>query len=271
MVGTRLRVPFAYHGAFMSKIIAVTNQKGGVGKTTTAVNLAACLATMQYRTLLIDFDPQGNATSGVGIDRDNLPGGSVYDLIAGNTTAERAILPTRVENLFVLPARTDLAAAEVELVDEEDREHVFARSLQPWVSDWDFVIIDCPPSLGLLTLNALVAADSALVPIQAEYYALEGVARLLETISIIRSSANPRLAIEGMVLTMHDARMNLCKQVEQEVRTHFAEHTYQTVIPRNIRLSESPSYGEPIIMYDIESRGARSYLELAREFITRNS
>jgi chromosome partitioning protein len=253
----------------MSKIISVTNQKGGVGKTTTAVNLSACLATMGYRTLLIDFDPQGNASSGVGIEREDLPV-SVYDVLAGRSTVQQAIQPTRVDNLWILPSRTELAAAEVELVGEPRREFALQDALGSSVASYDYVFIDCPPSLSLLTLNALVASDSALVPIQAEYYALEGVARLLDTITMIRQGPNPHLAIEGMVLTMHDGRMNLCRQVESEVREHFADHAFATMIPRNVRLSEAPSFGDPIIMYDIESRGAQSYMELAREFVDRN-
>jgi chromosome partitioning protein len=254
----------------MTKTIAITNQKGGVGKTTTAVNLAACLATMGYRTLLVDFDPQGNASSGVGVDRHSTRY-SVYDLLAGNCAPDEVVMTTSVDNLSVVPARTDLAAAEVELVNEDRREFFLKDALAGWTSSFDYVLIDCPPSLSLLTLNALVAADSALVPIQAEYYALEGVARLLDTVQSVRQGLNRELSIEGMVLTMHDGRMNLCRQVENEVREHFAEHAFRTVIPRNVRLSEAPSHGAPIISYDIDSRGAQSYLDLAREFIERNS
>lgn len=254
----------------MAKTIAVANQKGGVGKTTTSVNLAACLAAMQYRTLLLDLDPQGNATSGVGCDREAVER-SVYDLFCEAATLREIAQPTHVDLLSIAPARTDLAGAEVELVSMHRREAILRTAIQNVSTDYDYVIIDCPPSLGLLTINALVAADSVLVPIQTEYYALEGLARLLDTIELVRKRLNPPLALEGLVLTMHDGRNNLSKQVEAEVRGHFAEQTYETVIPRNVRLSESPSFGEPIIMYDIRSVGARSYLDLAREFVERDA
>ncbi len=254
----------------MAKTIAVANQKGGVGKTTTSVNLAACLAAMQYRTLLVDIDPQGNATSGVGCERD-LVERSIYDVFCGSATLREVAQPTGVELLHVAPARTDLAGAEVELVTMDQRDTILRRAIDAVRTDYDYVIIDCPPSLGLLTINALVGADSVLVPIQTEYYALEGLARLLDTIELVRRRLNPRLALEGLVLTMHDGRNNLSRQVEAEVRDHFAEQTYETVIPRNVRLSESPSFGEPIIMYDIRSAGAKSYLDLAREFVERDA
>lgn len=254
----------------MAKTIAVANQKGGVGKTTTSVNLAACLAAMQYRTLLLDLDPQGNATSGVGCERETLER-SVYDVFCGRGTLSDVVLPSAVELLHVAPAATDLAGAEIELVSMEGREKVLRNAIQSVAGLYDYVIIDCPPSLGLLTINALVGADSVLVPIQTEYYALEGLARLLDTIELVRRRLNPALSLEGLVLTMHDGRNNLSRQVEAEVRGHFAEQTYETVIPRNVRLSESPSFGEPIIMYDIRSAGAKSYLELAREFVERDA
>jgi len=254
----------------MAKRISIANQKGGVGKTTTAVNLAACLAALQYRVLLIDIDPQGNATSGVGCDRESLDV-TIYDVLCGDTPLADAIVPTEIENLFLAPARTDLVGADVELVNVIGRESRLRRALDLVADDYDYIIIDCPPSLGPLTLNALVAADSVLIPIQTEYYALEGLARVLDTVTLVRDSLNPRLHLEGLLLTMHDSRNNLARQVESDVRGHFSDQTYATVIPRNVRLSESPSFGQPIIMYDIESRGAQSYLALAREFITRNT
>ena len=251
------------------KIIAIANQKGGVGKTTTAVNLAACLAAMHYKTLLVDLDPQGNATSGVGIKPENIRS-NIYDLMSGEATLAEATMPTEHEYLSVVPATTDLAGAEVELVDMDGRERVLADVLRE-NSDVAYVIIDCPPSLGLLTINALNAADTILVPIQAEYYALEGLARLLDTVDMVRQQLNPRLQIEGLILTMHDGRNNLSHQVENEVREHFADKTFETVIPRNVRLSEAPSFGQPIIDYDMTSRGARSYMAMAKEFIEREA
>jgi chromosome partitioning protein len=255
----------------MGKIIAVANQKGGVGKTTTAINLAACLAALHYRTLVIDMDPQGNATSGFGIERERLDR-SIYDLMAGVARASEVIQPTSVDLLEVLPARTDLAGAEVELAHfDEGREFVLRDALAEQSLEFDYAIIDCPPSLGLLTINALAAADSVLIPVQAEYYALEGLARLLDTIELVKNRLNPSLNVEGMILTMHDSRNNLSKQVEDEVRQHFGEETFETVIPRNVRLSEAPSFGEPIILYDVSSRGAQSYLAFAKEFVERNA
>ena len=253
----------------MAKILAVANQKGGVGKTTTAVNLAACLAAMAYRTLLVDLDPQGNASSGVGVERESITR-STYDVIFGHATAEDVITSTSVDGLDVLPAHTDLAAAEVELVDARGRERMLRRALEGVVSSYDYVIIDCPPSLSLLTVNALVTAESVLVPASGVLRA-RGLARLLDTVELVRSRLNRRLRVEGFLLTMHDQRNNLARQVEGEVRAHFAEQTYATVIPRNVRLSESPSFGEPIIVYDIGSKGAKSYLELAREFVERDT
>jgi len=254
----------------MARIIAVANQKGGVGKTTTSVNLAACLAALQYSTLLVDIDPQGNASSGVGCDLTAIDA-SIYDVFCGAATMSDVVCSTCVELLSLAPASTDLAGAEVELVEVAQRDTVLRRALAEVRGGYDYVIVDCPPSLGLVTINALVAADSILVPVQAEYYALEGLARLLDTVDLVRRRLNPSLALEGLLLTMHDGRNNLSRQVEAEVRDHFAEQTYATVIPRNVRLSESPSFGEPIIMYDIRSTGARSYLSLAREFVERDA
>lgn len=254
----------------MPRTIAITNRKGGVGKTTTAVNLSACLAAMQFRTLLVDLDPQGNASSGVGIDTSTLTR-SVYDVLIGQEPAEAAIVPTGVENLSVLPARPELVGAEVELVDVEGRERLLREALASVADRFDYILIDCPPSLGLLTLNALVAADGCIVPVQTEYYALEGLASLLETVELVRDQLHPALRVEGVLLTLHDTRNNLSRQVESEVREHFGELTFTTVIPRNVRLSEAPSFGTPILMYDVESKGARSYLDLAREFLERES
>lgn len=254
----------------MSKTLAVANQKGGVGKTTTTINLAACLAALQLRTLVVDLDPQGNASSGLGVSRETLKA-SVYDVLAGDIEASEAILETKQDGLHLLPANTELAAAELELVHVEEGREFLVRELLKDVRDrYDYILIDCPPSLSLLTLNALVAADAVLVPVQAEYYALEGLARLQDTLELVRKHLNPSLVLDGLVLTMHDNRNNLARQVEEDVRAHFGERVYQTVIPRNVRLSEAPSFGQPIISYDVSSRGARAYLALAREFVERD-
>lgn len=254
----------------MSKTLAVANQKGGVGKTTTTINLAACLAALQLRTLVVDLDPQGNASSGLGVSRETLKA-SVYDVLAGDIEASQAIIQTAQEGLDLLPATTELAAAELELVHVEEGREFLVRELLKDVRDrYDYILIDCPPSLSLLTLNALVAADAVLVPVQAEYYALEGLARLQDTLELVRKHLNPSLVLDGLVLTMHDNRNNLARQVEEDVRAHFGERVYQTVIPRNVRLSEAPSFGQPIISYDVSSRGARAYLALAREFVERD-
>ena len=254
----------------LPRIMAVANQKGGVGKTTTAVNLGACLAELGFRTLVVDLDPQGNASTGLGINIRDLEV-SMYDVLLADARMEDCVEATGNANLFVAPASLDLAGAEIELVSVMSREQRLGNAIAQVLDDYDYVLIDCPPSLGLLTINALVAADTVLVPIQTEYYALEGLARLLDTIELVRRSLNGALALEGLVLTMHDGRNNLSRQVEAEVREHFAAQTYETVIPRNVRLSESPSFGQPIILYDIRSVGAKSYLDLAREFIERNA
>lgn len=253
----------------MRRIISIANQKGGVGKTTTAVNLAACLAAMQYKTLLIDLDAQGNASSGVGceVGEGQL---TTYDVIAGEATIDDAITTTSVNNLWLVPSTADLAGADVELVTLDGREHKLKTQLEEMQTPFDYVLIDCPPSLSMLTLNALVAADSLLIPVQAEYYALEGLARLMQTVELVQYHYQPALQIEGLLITMHDSRTNLSRQVEDEVRQHFGDKTFETVIPRNIRLAESPSHGKPIILYDMDSAGARSYMALAREFIHRS-
>jgi chromosome partitioning protein len=242
----------------------VANQKGGVGKTTTAVNLGAALAELGYRVLVIDLDPQGNATTGLGISHRNVEG-SVYDVIMNDAAVEDCVEPTSVRNLFVVPATIDLAGAEIELVPAFSRELKLRRALQDVRNDYDFTLIDCPPSLGLLTVNGLAAADDVVVPIQCEYYALEGLGQLLRNVSLVRSNLNPTLDVRGIVLTMYDARTRLAEQVEQEVRTHFGSKVYRTVVPRTVRISEAPSFGQPVTVFDTSSRGATAYRELAKE------
>jgi chromosome partitioning protein len=250
----------------MGKITAVANQKGGVGKTTTAINIAASLAASGKRVLLIDTDPQGNSTSGLGLDKDNL-NGSLYDLYIGTKNIEEIIMDTTLPFLHIVPSNIELIGSELELAAKEGRESILKHALGPLRDNYDYIFIDCPPSLSLLTLNALVAADSLLVPMQCEYYALEGISMLLRTFNLIKDSFNPSLEIEGIVLTMYDGRNTLANQVSDELRRHFGEKVYRTLIPRNVTLAEAPSHGKPVILYDIRSKGAQSYLELAKEIM----
>ena len=250
----------------MARVIAVANQKGGVGKTTTAVNLGACLASLGKRVLLIDIDPQGNTTSGIGINKADVRY-DIYDVLINEVSATEAILPTAVEQLDILPATIQLAGAEIELVPTMSREVRLRQALQPLQKQYDYMLIDCPPSLGLLTVNSLTASNSVLIPIQCEYYALEGLSQLLNTIRMVQKHLNTSLEIEGVLLTMLDARTNLGLQVIEEVKKYFREKVYATVIPRNVRLGEAPSHGQSIIQYDPRSRGAEVYLELAKEVV----
>lgn len=253
----------------MAKVIAVVNQKGGVGKTTTSVNLAAGLAYKKKKTLLVDTDPQGNATSGIGINRKDIKS-SVYDCIINEVSAKETILPTSQTNLDCLPSNISLAGAEIELVSIDKREYRLKNTLSQVRDDYDFIIIDCPPSLGLITLNAFAASDSVLIPIQCEYYALEGLSQLTGTIKQVKKAINPSLSLEGVLATMYDSRTNLAIQVLDELKKYFPDKLYATAIPRNVRLSEAPSFGESILSYDITSKGADAYIALANEVIEKN-
>jgi chromosome partitioning protein len=253
----------------MGKIIAIANQKGGVGKTTTAINLSASLGVLEFKTLLVDADPQANATSGVGISPEGIAGGT-YEALLGETDLRSLIVPTKTPNLDLLPAHIDLVGAEIELISAESREQRLAQSLAQVRGDYDFILVDCSPSLGLITVNALTAADSVLIPVQCEYFALEGLGKLLNTIQIVQSQLNPELGIEGILLTMYDTRLRLANQVVDEVRTHFQDLVLNTIIHRNTRLGEAPSFGESIIMHDATNKASVNYLNLAREVLQRN-
>src|SRR6476619_6524854 len=254
----------------MARIIGVANQKGGVGKTTSAINLAASLAVLEYKTLLVDGDPQANSTTGVGFDLHNITQ-SLYDCMVSDTRARDVILKSEIPYLDLLPSHIDLVGAEIEMINYPNREMVLKNVLEPLRDDYDFIIIDCSPSLGLITVNALTAADSVCVPVQCEFFALEGLGKLLNTIKIVQSRFNTSLVIEGILMTMYDGRLRLCNQVVSEVRRHFAELVFNTIIHRNTRLSEAPSFGKPAILYDADSKGAVNYLNLAKEILQKNN
>jgi chromosome partitioning protein len=253
----------------MGKIISLANQKGGVGKTTTTINLAASLAVLEQKVLIIDADPQANATSGLGFDVKNVQS-SIYECIINEVDAEKAILHTEINNLDLIPSHIDLVGAEIEMLNLPNREKLMKNSLEALKPVYDFIFIDCSPSLGLITVNALTAADSIIIPVQCEYFALEGLGKLLNTIKIIQNRLNPELTIEGFLLTMFDGRLNLSNQVYEEVKHHFQEMVFDTVIQRNVKLSEAPSYGKPVILYDASSKGAINHMNLAREILQRN-
>lgn len=253
----------------MGKIIALANQKGGVGKTTTTINLAASLAVLEQKVLIIDADPQANATSGLGFDVKNVQS-SIYECIVNEVDASKVTLETQVSNLDIIPSHIDLVGAEIEMLNLPNREKVLKNSIQQLKEVYDFIFIDCSPSLGLITVNALTAADSVIIPVQCEYFALEGLGKLLNTIKIIQNRLNPNLSIEGFLLTMFDGRLNLSNQVYEEVKHHFQDMVFETVIQRNVKLSEAPSYGKPVVLYDASSKGAINHMNLAREILQRN-
>ena len=253
----------------MGKIIALANQKGGVGKTTTTINLATSLAALDKKVLIVDADPQANASSGLGIDVRNIDK-SIYECIIDKTNITESIIPTEVPNLSILPSHIDLVGAEIEMLNFDNREKVLKEILTKIKGNYDFILIDCSPSLGLITVNALTAADSVIIPVQCEYFALEGISKLLNTIKIIKSKLNPELEIEGFALTMYDSRLRLSNQIYDEVRKHFGDMVFTTVIQRNIKLSEAPSYGKPVLLYDADSKGSQNYMQLATEIIEKN-
>lgn len=254
----------------MGKIISLANQKGGVGKTTTTINLAASLAVLEQKVLIIDADPQANSTSGLGFDVKNVQS-SIYECIIDEVDAEKVILKTEIENLDIIPSHIDLVGAEIEMLNLPNREKILKNAIEKLKDIYDFIFIDCSPSLGLITVNALTASDSIIIPVQCEYFALEGLGKLLNTIKIIQNRLNPELDIEGFLLTMYDGRLNLSNQVYEEVKRHFQEMVFDTVIQRNVKLSEAPSYGKPVVLYDASSKGAINHMNLAREILQRNS
>ena len=263
-----LLVILAFNRSIMGKIIAIANQKGGVGKTTTSINLGGCLGVLEYKTLIIDADPQANSTSGLGFDPKSVK--NIYDCLVNGSHPNEAILETTNPNLFILPSHVDLVGAELEMINMPNREYLLKAALEQIKDDYDFILIDCSPSLGLITVNALVAADAVMIPVQCEYFALEGLSKLLNTIKIVQGRLNPSLEIEGMVLTMYDTRLRLANQVVDEVKTHFQELVFDTVIHRNTTLSEASSHGSTVIMYDASSKGAINYLNFARELLQKN-